>query len=451
MEEAAALNRFLPLRSPSAETIVLLAGEKSHAFFLDSGQGFGRLGERSFFGWDPFLVLQAKGRSITLTQRKTSRRFEADPFEVLEQLLNEHSTYRHRSDAPLPGAAVGYLAYDLYDLLEELPKTTVDDLGLPDLYLAFYGPVAAADHVKETCFVPGSMQEDFARHRGVSTAAEQVAVSAPDSNLSFNEYVRLVERAKEYIAAGDIYQVNLAQRFCADYRGDGAQLYLRLRRASPAPFAAFLKFPDFSILSSSPERFLHLDPESRLVETRPIKGTRPRGTTPELDEHLARELLDSEKDYAENVMIVDLERNDLGRVCEIGSVRTVEIAALERFPTVFHLTSTVRGRLAKGRSRVDLLRATFPGGSITGAPKLRAMEIIDELEPHARGVYTGAIGYFGFDGSMDLNIAIRTLVLHQARAYYHVGGGIVADSTPEAEYQETLDKGKALWEALTTM
>jgi len=222
------------------------------------------------------------------------------------------------------------------------------------------------------------------------------------------------------------------------------ELYLRLRAINPAPFAAFLKFPEFSVVSASPERFLHFDPRTRRVHTRPIKGTRPRGQTPEEDERLAQELLRSEKDRAEHVMIVDLERNDLGRVAETGSVRVREMATLETFPTVFHLTSTVEATLREDKDRVDLLQATFPGGSITGAPKIRAMEIIDELEPTTRGVYTGSIGYFAFDGRMDLNIAIRTLVIKDGVAYFQVGGGIVADSEPEAEYQETLDKAAAI-------
>ena len=217
---------------------------------------------------------------------------------------------------------------------------------------------------------------------------------------------------------------------------------------NPAPFAAYLNLPEVRVMSASPERFLHFDQHTRRVQTRPIKGTRPRGKTAGEDRRLARELLESEKDRAENVMIVDLERNDLGRVAEIGSVRVTELAVLEPLPTVFHLTSTVEATLREDRDLVDLLLATFPGGSITGAPKIRAMEIIDELEPTARSVYTGAIGYIGFDGSMDLNIAIRTILVKDGRAYFQAGGGIVADSDPELEYQETLHKASALVEAL---
>jgi len=224
------------------------------------------------------------------------------------------------------------------------------------------------------------------------------------------------------------------------------ELYRRLRQINPAPFAAYLGFEGVSVVSSSPERFVHLS--GKAVETRPIKGTRRRGETEAEDKALAAELLASAKDHAENVMIVDLERNDLGRVCEVGSVAVTELAALETFPTVFHLTSTITGKLREDKDGIDLLQATFPGGSITGAPKIRAMEIIDELEPTRRSVYTGSIGYLGFNGDIDLNIAIRTFIVKDGKAYFQVGGGIVYDSDPEAEYRETLDKGKALFDAL---
>jgi para-aminobenzoate synthetase component 1 len=268
------------------------------------------------------------------------------------------------------------------------------------------------------------------------------------SNFTKSSYEEAVRRALDYIRAGDIYQVNLSQRFQAPYAGDPFDLYLALRTLSPSPFAAFLRFPEFAVLSSSPERFLRYDTANRGIETRPIKGTRPRGRDAESDRALAEELAASAKDRAENLMIVDLERNDLGRVAEIGSVNVPGMFELETFANVHHLTSTVRARLQAGSDIVDLLRAMFPGGSISGAPKIRAMEIIDELEPAARGVYTGAIGYIGFDGSSDLNIAIRTMVVKGGLASFHVGGGIVADSDPTCEYEETLHKGSAMARAL---
>jgi aminodeoxychorismate synthase component I len=257
-----------------------------------------------------------------------------------------------------------------------------------------------------------------------------------------------VRRAIAYIRAGDIFQVNLSQRFCAPWPWDPWLLYRRLRRANPAPFAAFLDGGRWAVVSASPERFLQVDPRTRRVETRPIKGTRPRGRTPEEDARYAEMLLQSEKDLAELVMIVDLARNDLGRVCAYGTVSVPELRRLEAYPTVWHTVAVVEGRLRPGVGPAELLRATFPGGSITGAPKVRAMEIIEELEPVRRGVYTGAIGWLGWDGALDLSIAIRTFVVTGGEAYFHAGGGIVADSDPAAEYEETLAKALGLVRAL---
>ncbi len=266
------------------------------------------------------------------------------------------------------------------------------------------------------------------------------------SNFTPEDYIKAVDRVREYIAAGDVFQVNISQRFETDLTVPPYELYRRLRQINPAPFASYLNFDGVTIVSASPERFLRVDGDR--VETRPIKGTRPRSKNPVEDAMLAQELLNSIKDRAENVMIVDLERNDLGRVCQYGTVKVTELAILETFPTVFHLTSTVVGRLRPSKNRLDLLKATFPGGSITGAPKVRAMEIIDELEPTRRSVYTGAIGYFSFGSNLDLNIVIRTFIIKGGKAYFQVGGGIIYDSNAEAEYQETLDKAKALIQAL---
>ena len=269
-----------------------------------------------------------------------------------------------------------------------------------------------------------------------------------EKQFSREDYVRAVEKARQYIIDGDIFEVNISQRYEADISVHPYELYRNLRQINPAPFSAYLKFGELAVVSSSPERFLSCRGDR--VETRPIKGTLRRGKTPAEDESNAKELLHSSKDLAENMMIVDLERNDLGRVCCYGSVKVTELAVLETYPTVFHLTSTIEGRLRDGISRIDLLKATFPGGSITGAPKVRAMEIIDELEPTRRSIYTGSIGYLGFDGNMDVNIVIRTFLIKGNKAYFQVGGAVVYDSDPEAEYQETLDKGQALFKALKT-
>jgi len=336
---------------------------------------------------------------------------------------------------------------------------------VPDLFICFYDKLIITDHLEGKNFIaaiklPGEDTFPKEKIKRLKTSLEEFSPSNwEEENITFDRentelrsnftkplYIEAVKKAKEYIAKGDIYQVNLSQRFETNLPVSPFKLYRTLRKINPAPFGAYLNFGEVIVASSSPERFLKVT--ERKVETRPIKGTRPRGKTLEEDRHLARELLRSEKDRAELIMIVDLERNDLGRVCEYGSVKVKKLVELERYPTVFHTVSTVEGILHQGKDRIDLLKATFPGGSITGAPKIRAMEIIDELEPTKRSIYTGALGYFGFNGTMDLNIVIRTFLIKNNRIYFQVGGGIVADSDPEKEYEETLHKAKALIKSL---
>lgn len=407
-----------------------------YGFWLDSAMTDGRLGQTSLCGLDPFLVLRSKGSSVELAGRSRVHRCQANPFEVLRHLLREHGRAASRSSTF--AGVVGYFAYDLGRFIEDVPHRAVDDLALPECYLCFYDDIVRFD--------PRLTEDDCQALSRWGPRAGTVRV--PTATFTPEAYRRTVERVGGYILAGDVYQVNLSQRFQLPLKGSPFDAYLRLRSVTPAPFAAYVNLPEVQVLSASPERFLHFDPTTRRVQTRPIKGTRPRGRTAREDRRLAKELLESEKDRAENVMIVDLERNDLGRVAEIGSVQVTELAALEVLPTVFHLTSTVEATLREDHDLVDLLLATFPGGSITGTPKIRAMEIIDELEPTARSVYTGAIGYIGLDGSMDLNVAIRTILVKDGEAYFQAGGGIVADSDPELEYQETLHKASALAEAV---
>ncbi len=418
-------------------------------FLLDSSLG-GAQGCRSFVGDRPFLVMTARGRQVRLEDAEGVRELDADPFDVLRELLARHRLHPPGDpSAPLAGCAVGYLGYELGRHVERLPATTGDDLGLPDLALGFFDEVTVVDHDRGVCErvraeVPGVCAES---RRPLGVALDPAPMpAAGGSNFSRERYLAAVGAVKRYIEEGDVFQVNLAQRFASRIDVDPWSLYRHLRWENPAPFAAYLDFGGFQVLSSSPERFLRVD--GRRVETRPIKGTVARSADPDEDRRRALALARSEKDRAELAMIVDLERNDLGRVCEYGSVGVVRAQEVESYAAVHHLVATVRGELRPGADRIDLLRATFPGGSITGAPKIRAMEIIDELEPHVRGPYTGAIGYLGFDGRVDLNVAIRTLVQRDGWCSFHVGGGIVADSEPEAEYQETLDKGRALVAAL---
>ena len=440
--------------------------DEPYSFFLESALSAGRLGRFSFVGSRPFLVLRSRGNNVELLWEDGKRELvSGDPFEVLRGLLE---SYRMAglADLPLAGGAVGYLAYDLCHFIERLPSLARDDMEMPEAYLGFYDALIAFDHRLGRAYLVSTglpehepearsrrakarLAELMVRLQGPRPLPEQsecAPAGAVRAGFTREGYVEAVERAREYIAAGDIFQVNLSQRFDAPLPFPPHLLYQRLRDCNPAPFAAYLNFPDVQVVSASPELFLRLTGDR--VATRPMKGTRPRGATPERDRALGRELTGSVKDRAENVMIVDLMRNDIGRVCRFGTVRVPRLHTLEKYATVWQLTSTVEGRLCPGRGAVDLLRATFPGGSVTGAPKVRAMEIIDALEPTRRGLYTGAVGYVSFHGDMELSMAIRSFVVRGGRAYFQVGGAVVYDSVAEAEYRETLDKARALFLAL---
>jgi para-aminobenzoate synthetase component 1 len=440
----------------SASDIFERLKDSDHAFFLDSGAFMNGLGRFSFLGACPFMVMKSRGKNVQLFYSGgQTRTFNADPFDFLRVLLNKYGRGKQCSPVPFSGGAVGYFSYDLGRLIEKIPATALDDLDLPECYLAFYDEVIAFDHLNNEQYLAAGSEAGIERlRRVIDTPASNEPGKLPGnyeksllkSNFTRGQYLSAVDKTREYILNGDIFQANISQRFVTSLSLPAYDIYRRLRSINPAAFAAYLNFDEVKVISSSPERFLRLD--GNCIQTRPIKGTRPRGKTAAEDDRLAGELLASPKDRAENIMIVDLERNDLGRVSRHGSVKVKELASLETYSTVFHLTSTVEGTLQPGKDRIDLIRSAFPGGSISGAPKVRAMEIIEELEPTRRSVYTGAIGYLGFDGGMDLNIAIRTILGIGDKAYFQVGGGIVYDSDPEAEYQETFDKAAALIEAL---
>lgn len=437
-------------------------------FWLDSAMPHPLHGRWSYLGCDPFLTLTVSDGVTRVTGAMAFESSGENPFEILRSLL-----YRYRQDprhamCPFAGGAVGYLGYDMGRYLERLPSLAVDDLRVPDCMFGFYDTIVAFDHQENKAWVvsTGYPETDSARRERRAQARAEETLSllraaarrtgtyathdahiegAPSSNFTPEQYRSAVERVRQYIIAGDVFEVNLSQRFSIPIEESPIDLYLRLRDVNPAPFACYLGCDDFAVVSSSPERFL--SKRGGALESRPIKGTRRRGRTADEDAALARELLGSEKDRAENIMIVDLVRNDLGRVCEYGSVEVTGLAELERFPSVHHLTSTVRGRLRPTCDTIDAVTALFPGGSITGAPKIRSMEIIDELEPTRRGVYTGSIGWLGFNGDCDLNIAIRTMVVKDGVAHYQAGGAVVFDSDPDQEYVETLHKARALTDA----
>ena len=433
--------------------------DEPYSVLLDAPPSDSDMARHAVIAARPFLTLTAKDGEVCIDGDCVM----GDPFDALEELLARYPLASIAGLPPFQGGALGYFGYDLCHYLEDLPGPAGDDMAFPDMMLGLYDVVAVFDIAARRAWIVSSgwpeADADARARRAteradmladVLTAAEAPPPPAPSGaielvpNFTRGAYEAVVARVVEYIWAGDVFQVNLSQRFRAALPAgfDRFGFYRRLRAANPAPFAAYLEFGDVTIASSSPERFVKIDGDA--VETRPIKGTRPRGATPDADAALAKQLAESEKDLSENVMIVDLLRNDLSRVCRDHTVEVPELCALESYATVHHLVSTVTGRLEDGKGPVDLLRAAFPGGSITGVPKVRAMEIIAELEPTRRGPYCGAIGYIGFDGAMDTSIAIRVVAFKGDAAVFQVGGGIVADSEPAAEYDETLDKARAM-------
>jgi para-aminobenzoate synthetase component I len=441
-----------------------------YRMFLDSAQHSSSLGRYSFVAADPAALVRRGGEAA------------GDALDDIRRLLAPRAAQAIPGLPPFQTGALGYLAYEWGRTLERISAPRYDDLGLPDVVFGIYDWTIAWDHEASRAWVIARDEankrraldlvgdpEKIAQPSDTSAAAPPVAVcksperppSYPveadwiDSRLGLRSsfthagYLDAVNRVREYIYAGDIFQANLSQRFEAALVESPWELYRRLRTRNPAPFAAFIELPESAVLSASPERFMRVDAIGR-VETRPIKGTRPRCVSPEHDAALGRALTESAKDRAENLMIVDLIRNDLSRVCEPGTVRVRELFALEHFATVHHLVSTVVGTLSPGLDGLDVLRASFPGGSITGAPKIRAMEIIAELERSVRGVYCGAIGYLSVTGELDTNIAIRTALARDGRVYLNAGGGIVADSDAEQEYQETFHKARGIIDALVT-
>jgi len=502
-------------------------------WWLDSALSDGRLGRFSFAGADPYLWLRARGQRVEIDVLRPvrpglargSHQLDADPFDTARSLLPRADSlvYSTRTatgtgnprwhevdglsaglELPFVGGAVGFFGYELATVT--LPRVRCenrDELGLPDLSLAYVDQVLAYDHASAQLWLVGlgfgsvgssrgeSAREEAmvssragadrlaarveallatagnapslvgldrprsgAKARGASGSSSSALASSPEpspadgpapaiaSTVDASGYAKAVDAILEEIAAGNVYQANYSQRLTVSVDADPWTLYGALRRNNPAPFGAYLALPDAKILSSSPERFLRMD-GSRRVESRPIKGTRPRGDDEVADRRLLRELAASEKDRAENLMIVDLVRNDLGRVCAPGTIAVPELMQIEAYASVFQMVSTVTGELATGRDAFDLVRANFPPGSMTGAPKLAAIALLERLESVRRGVYAGALGYLDLRGGIDLSVVIRTLVWQDGRAHLHVGGGIVADSSPEAEYLESLDKAKA--------
>lgn len=486
------LTRSISLKKEPGEVFAAFA-RLPGCFYLDSALASHELSRFSYIGAEPFLTIKSRGTVMDIVEGKKVRHQKGNALDMLQSLLQRYQVSSGTTFVPFIGGAVGYIAYDFGRQTTGVDLKAPDDLGLPDLAFNFYRKLLAYDHAEKRWYVAAA---DFSATHGPSVrkrltadieklaaiaageagaeAAVESRATAPDapdaagedvesdripespldtsgpwpfrSSFTREQYRAAVGRIKERIAAGDIYQANLTQRLRAQSPSGPVALYRALREVNPAPYGCYIDLGECVLAGQSPELFLSV--RGRQLETRPIKGTRPRGASPAEDERLKAELLASAKDRAELVMIADLERNDLGRVCKPGTVEVTDVTRLETFPTVHHLVSVIRGELQPGRGFADIIRATFPGGSITGAPKIKAMQIIDEIEPVARGPYTGAVGLIGFDGAADLNVAIRTFVVRGDEVCFGVGGGIVADSDPEAEYAESLAKARGMLEAL---
>jgi len=453
---------------PTVDALIERFGARRLPFVLDSSQSNDGLGEWSFFGAEPFAVLSGKDgvyfeHRASNVESRTSNENPSDGLAVMREWMRPYLCGMGQGGETVPfiGGAVGFLSYDYGREIERMPVLAEDDRDIPDLYFGLYDGIAALNVETGVLYLVALgirapedtvIEELKSIVNGEVLHTDILAVELAGGwqwNMTELEFCSKVERIRDYIAQGDCYQVNLSRRARCAFEGDPIRLYQALRRGNPAPYGAYLELDDLKIISTSPEQFLRK--RGRMIETRPIKGTCPRGADSEESERNATALRLSEKDRAELLMIVDLERNDLGRVAEYGSVHVKGLYHQEHYARVIHQTAQVQAMLAEGYDVFDCIRALFPGGSITGAPKIRAMEIIEELEPTRRGVYTGSMGYIGFDGNAELNIAIRSLHLKNGILDYQVGGGIVWDSVPGSEYQETLDKGRAIRETIDAL
>ncbi len=448
----------LPYTADSSQLFAPIS-EWPWAVFLDSGRPLSEQGRYDLIAAEPMTTLVTQGGQTTISECDgNSITSTEDPLLLLQQYIDRYPQ-PIIDELPFCGGALGYFSYDLGRQFEQLPSISRDEDQLPEMAVGIYDWVIVVDHQSRKVWLVGAGFDPATAHRWdelvvlFTQQGERInaplpirVTSAIESNLSAQQYAAAFDQIQHYIHEGDCYQVNLAQRFTATIDGSPWSAYQRLRKLNPAPFAAYMNTPAVQVLSSSPERFLKVS--DRTVETSPIKGTVPRVADAEKDLSQQSYLEKSTKDRAENLMIVDLLRNDLSKNCALGSVKVPSLFAIESYATVHHLVSTIHGELAEGKTALDLFRGSFPGGSITGAPKLRAMEIIEFLEPDRRGIYCGSIGYLGFNGNMDTNIAIRTMIHIDGTMRFWAGGGIVADSVMETEYQETFHKAKAMLEML---
>lgn len=424
--------------------------DEKNTVFLDSSKEDKNLSKFSFIGLNPFLNFTYKD-NISYVNGKAIE--EKDPFIALDNLINKYKI-NYESDIPFVSGAIGYFSYDIGRKLEILPKTAKKEIEIPDAIFNFYNNLIIFDIQNKKTYISSlgmgeeieDIEEKLKNYKEISEPNITESSNNFTSNFEKESYEKAILNLKEYIRNGDVYIANMTRQIWCYNKEESFSIYEKLRSINKAPFSAYMNFNDFQVISSSPERFLYV--KDKMVHTRPIKGTRPRGKNPLEDMENRKALENSEKDKAELLMIVDLERNDLSKVCKPNSVKVTELFKIEEYATVFHLVSTIEGELEEGVSAVKCIRECFPGGSITGAPKIRAMEIIEELEGLRRNLYTGSIGYFDLRGNCDFNIVIRTIIKKDNKAYFGVGGGITYDSKEEDEWFETIDKGKALMRVL---
>jgi anthranilate synthase component 1 len=460
---------FADLDTPVAAFYKLRRGK--YNFLLESVEKGTQIGRYSFLGRDPSIVFQTRGKRVVIrhgTQVKDT--ICDDPLAELRKIITALKPVADPNLPPFTGGAVGYISYDTVRRFEDIPDKNADDLGLPDMMFIFTDTIIAFDNVSHKLTVIHNVRVgetdnlDFLYDQAAGVVAQILAdlkqtlpadipKSSPagpgtkfGSSFPKADFTAAVEHCRHYIQEGDIIQAVLSQRLMTDYRGDGFSLYRSLRLINPSPYMFYLQFDDLSLIGASPE--VHVRSFDRNVTIRPIAGTRRRGKNVDEDLLLKKELLGDEKERAEHLMLVDLARNDIGRVCEYGSVRVSEYMGVEKYSHVMHIVSNVEGRLGADHDCFDLIKATFPAGTVSGAPKIRAMQIIDELEPTRRGPYAGLVGYFSYSGDLDSCITIRTMVVKNNRIYMQVGAGIVADSVPQKEYEETLNKARALFHAI---
>lgn len=449
----------------------LTAEAPSHTFLLESVEGGEHLGRFSFIGFEPRKIIKISGNELTIREGTSERRetIQGEPLAVVQKEMGGFTTVPVAGMPRFIGGAVGYAGYEYLSRIEPVGRAKQNDLGAPDLYFMLMDSVVVFDRVRQSMqiVVHAHIQDGDLRKiydetvRRIETIEARLRKALPsdllplvqdypsanfESTTPKEHFLQIVSKAKQYILQGDIIQVVLSQRFSAPTRADALTLYRALRTINPSPYMFLMQVDGFSLVGSSPE--IHVRCEEGLVEVRPIAGTRPRGKTPAEDVSLEKELLADQKERAEHLMLVDLARNDIGRVCEISSVKVPEFMTIERYSHVMHIVSQVEGRLDRKQNSFDLMRATFPAGTVSGAPKIRAAQIIAELETLERGPYAGAVGYFSFDGNLDTCITIRTILLKDGVAYVQTGAGIVADSVPENEYQETVNKAKGMFKAV---